>query len=139
MENKLCMNFSIDSQINVEEKKLEIKKSTIGNESLGVFASEFIQKGTIFFYCSADSTNCIANNINDLAYYNDPYYNDPVNYGTEENLTNYINVQYMENPFELCEFHNQSQHKIYLEALKDIQNGEELSRCYGLKYWQSQE
>ncbi len=99
---------------------------------MGVFALEPIAAGTIFLDCYADDDIKIHTNINDLAYHG------PIcNYDTNENIEQNINVGYIvrDHEHEFMRFFGHSPKNVYLYALKDIKESEELSRYYGRDYW----
>jgi hypothetical protein len=136
LQHKILKKINIEQKINIDEKKLEIKKSNITDTDYGVFALEKIPADTIFMYCDTGSIvdQGIGYFINDLA-----YHGDSIDYETDENITNFINVGHIRQSDQLYDFFGQGVCKIYLYAIKDIDEGEELSKFYGLNYWQEHE
>jgi hypothetical protein len=78
------------------------------------------------------NSNTIDKKINDLA-----YKGDYSSYDTVENIERNINVGYIvrDPEHEWMSFFGIGPSQIYLYALKDINESEELSRYYGLDYW----
>lgn len=128
------MNYKYNQDVIVETKKLEIRESTNKQAGLGVFALEPINAGTIFLECinpEIANSDTIDKKINDLA-----YKGECSDYDTEENIENNVNVGYIikDSEHEWTSFFG-GVPKIYLYALKNISESEELSRYYGLNYW----
>jgi hypothetical protein len=108
------------------------KIAQLPEETLGIFATADIPKGTLI--CCVDykipssdpsnttnTTNTYDLKINDLAYYDFmPIYE----YLDLNNIKQHINVRGID-----------VQGVKYLQAIKDIKKGEELSRLYGSDYW----
>ncbi|AYV84926.1 MAG: hypothetical protein Satyrvirus1_12 [Satyrvirus sp.] len=135
LEMKIWKNTSVKDQIHVEETRLETKKSTIKNIGIGIFALEFIPKDTIFMYGGdRSSMSHVVQCINDLA-----YHGNSINYENNENIIEHINVGYLRQVDDLFLGGGFGKCDVYLYALRDIQVGEELSRYYGLRYWQNEE
>ena len=104
----------IENDMTVCFKNMKIKKSTNNNAGDGLFAMEFISKGTVIL----DNNSCLYKMINDLAFD-----------GTIDDYTEKIsrnNVGHI--------FNNNSGTK-YLYALRDIYEGDELSKTYGTYGW----
>ena len=136
IKSKLRIRQQYGQKVTIEAKKLEIRPSSTVDASLGVFAVEPIPAGTIFLEvidAHIENSDTVSKKINDLA-----YHGNCSNYDTEENIACYTNVGYI---VQDCEhqymqfFGMGSPSKIYLYALKDINESEELSRYYGLDYW----
>lgn len=130
-ESKFISYVGKESDIILQDVKLEIKQSTVQNGGNGVFAGEFIKQGTIF--CRSVINDCdetsISGKINDLG-----YTGSAEEYETNlEQTESKVNIKYI-NPkdkFDLCFQPTVT----YISALVDIQEGEELSRHYGVDYW----
>lgn len=143
------------NDINLQYPKLKIKKSTIESAGNGVFAQEFIPKGTIFQELNMSDImmhgltykNTIAYYINDLAYTDNVnlyeqniLMNDPTNIsyvcvrkkGFWKELYDYL----FQKTTLISDFYED---KVFLKAIRDIQPGEELSKHYGVEYWQKYE
>lgn len=104
-----------------------IDKSTANNAGNGVFVNEDIPKGT--FITSNTSTHIynISIKINDLAYTTEKKYN----FDDVIEKTNVIAVVIGNGSV----LYGAQYTLIALMAIKDIKAGDELSRCYGCKYW----
>lgn len=132
LENRLLLKIPKDQNVIVEEKKCFIKKHNKGESifGYGIFATEFIAKNTIFM-----DSNTYNNKINDLA-----YHNTLKNYDCEENILKNINIGCIQQLNVLYDFDkNYDDTNIFYYALKDIHPGEQLSRFYGVEYWQEEE
>lgn len=98
----------------------------LSEQTMGVFATADIPKGTLICRIdhkipASDSTNTYDLKINDLAYYDFmPIYE----YLDLSNIKQHINIRGID-----------VQGVKYLQAIKDINKGEELSRFYGSDYW----
>lgn len=91
-------------------------------ENNGIFAKKFISKNTII--CRADTIinkRSIIELINDLNFYT---YMDEYEYHIQDSIIYNTNVRI------LC-----INGINYVQAIKDIECGQELSRLYGIKYW----
>jgi hypothetical protein len=88
-------------------------------QTMGVFATANIPKGTLI--CRIDPSNTYDLKINDLAYY---AFMPNYEYLDISNIKQHINVRGID-----------VQGVKYLQAIKDIKKGEELSRLYGYDYW----
>lgn len=131
----LVIRVSLDEKINLEEKQIEIKESNIIKGELGTFALEFIPKGTIFMY---SGTGSVEDNkklktwwINDLA-----YNGKSEEYDFDDNIKKNINVGFVKQADQMYNLFGEGKIQIYLYAIKDINIGEELSKYYGLDYWE---
>lgn len=94
------------------------------NDNVGVFATADIPKGTLIFrtdYVNPGTTVKFDLKINDLAYYD---FMPNYEYLDMNNIKKYINVRTID-----------VQGVKYIQAIKDIKKGEELSRLYGYDYW----
>jgi hypothetical protein len=127
--SKLRISCRLEQKITVESKKLEIRQSTNNTANVGVYSSELIKAGTIFFECGINSEG-LNYKINDLAYHGQCH-----DYDTDENIEKNTNVGYIVQGSELYYFFGEGSPKIYLYAIKDIAQNEELSKHYGLDYW----
>lgn len=115
---------NIDKQLDVIDKKLEIRESTVKGSGEGLFASERIPKGTIFLSAGdINNYDTISRKINDLS-----YHGTTKDYETDDNVTKNINVGYLVKMDWMCQFFGSGKHEIFLRAIKDIEEGEELSR-----------
>lgn len=124
IENNFARRIIKSCDIELHEKTLEIKKSTIENAGDGVFALEDIPAGTIFKPYELEKK------INDLAWNN--------------NIDDYLSMDYLNNKIntvvvietDMPELLFFGEYKnTYLMSMKNIKKGEELSRLYGLEYW----
>jgi hypothetical protein len=123
-----AMSKIISENITIIPKKIIIKETTnimSNNYEEGVFAEEDIQKGTIFALA-----NDISIKINDLA-----WYGDIDNYETMKNIKLNINTIICAHYKDVLSMFSGKDEALYLQSIKDIKKGEELSRLYGLKYW----
>jgi hypothetical protein len=122
--------------VTVEQKKLEIKQSTKVGAGNGVFACEDILQGTVFMECKdfhLIKNDHIDKMINDLAF--DGNVNS---YDNDQNIEMNTNIGYVvKYEHECIQFFGGSPSNLYLYALKDIKASEELSRHYGLNFWQT--
>ena len=141
IKSKLRVRCEYSRNVKVDPKKLEIRPSSNVKAGLGVFALEFIPAETIFFECinhHIADTGTIDKKINDLA-----YQGQCCDYDTLENIQTNINVGYLVKDCKdewMSIFGNGAGvPQIYLYALKDIHESEELSRYYGLNYWLEKE
>ncbi len=124
---KYVQYIGSDSNIILSEPKLVVKQSTIKSGGNGVFAEEFIPKGTIF--CKSNphvNDETICRYMNDLLYQGDAkeyekneFDNNMINVGTIA-LTNEFRIDII-----AC----------FCITLIDIAKGHELSRSYGADYW----
>jgi hypothetical protein len=130
----------------LRQKKIEIRPSTNPRAGVGLFALEFIPNGTVILECG-DPTyshdNTIDRKVNDLAYNGSSlYYDDDANIEANTNIGYYVKGY---NNFPTIaaipseEIKNNNANKCYFIAIKDIAEGEELSRHYGLRYWREYE
>ena len=117
-----------NSQIQLKEKKLIIKESSIPGAGLGVFADEDIDACTIF---AIDSDLKIFSEINDLA-----FNNNLDSYMSKENLDANINtIGYFEY-FDRRALLMGQYKNFYLFNVKPLNKGDELSRFYDIDYWE---
>jgi hypothetical protein len=135
IRSKLMVHYKHDQNVIIETKKLEVRQSTSERAGLGVFALEPIPAGTIFLECidvKNAKSSTIDKKINDLA-----YKGQCSDYNSAKNIEMDINVGYIiKIPEDLCMlFFGESTPNIYLYALRDIKECEELSRFYGIDYW----
>lgn len=136
IKSLFLINYPRANDVKVVEQKLEVKQSTNPNAGKGLFTTEKILKDTIFLKCEQcnlpDSKKThISRYINDLA-----FSNNIDKYDSEENLSSNINIGYIRHfASELSEIGFVIP-DIYIYAIKDIEAGEELSKYYGLDYWQ---
>ena len=119
--------------LTVSDVKLKVHKSTAENGSEGVFAEEFIPKGTII--CESDPTNIteksISRKINDLL-----YKGNASEYENNEKVNNTTNVIYVHKDADPITYMLPGTKPfVFIETSKDICVGEELSRYYGIDYW----
>lgn len=121
------LHSNLDKNL-VLDKKLEIREtSNIDSDGFGVFTLEDIPKGTIFY--TSDEINY---KINDLA-----WNGNIENYGTKENVEINTNVLFFIDCEDIAWFYLEGRFaNIYLKSIKDIKEGEELSRFYGIEYWE---
>lgn len=94
------------------------------DENMGVFATADIPKGTLICrtdYVNPGTTVKYDLKINDLAYYD---FMPNYEYMDINNIKRHINIRGIN-----------VQGVIYLQAIKDIKKGEEISRLYGYDYW----
>jgi len=126
-----------DEKPKYKSLKYEIKKSTIKNANNGLFALEFIPKGTILAHTTHDLyiSDKHINYINDLA-----YNGSIIDYNTSKNIIENINLGYIIQPFnspmvEMFNFFWSYKCNRWTYAIRNIQKGEELSKYYGLPYW----
>ena len=136
LSKRLLKKVALKQEIELTEKKLEVRKSTNPNAGLGVFALEPIPKDAVFMIYSTEAyeNKDTGYFINDLA-----YNSDCTTYETDDNITKFTNIGFIRQSDEIYDFFGTGQCKIYLYALRDIQIGEELSKYYSLKYWQEYE
>ena len=123
------------TELTVIDKKLEVRKSTLDGSGEGLFALERIPKGTIFISAGdINNYDTISRKINDLA-----YRGSVEKYDIDENVLAHINIGYVVKMDQLCMFFGPTvgTHEIYLCAIDDIEEGQELSRFYGLEYWEN--
>ncbi len=122
----------MDIKTTLSNEDVEIKTSTNPEAGLGLFTKKDISKGDIVL-CCPNATNPadphVTKMINDLAYnYNlDDYENDDL-------VLHYTNLSYK--TYILSPVKGViTRIKVYLVAMRDIKEGEELSRYYGNQYW----
>ncbi len=125
--SKYIQWFDNASNIIVSDPKLVVKQSTAkngGNGGNGVFADEFIPKGTIFCKSNPYDTNedTISRYTNDLL-----YQGTAEEYEQNERTNNVTNIGYVRIKEESS--------TCYCVALVDINKDQELSRYYGANYW----
>jgi hypothetical protein len=136
VHNKLRVRVEIGDEVNVSQKKLAILESNIDGAGLGLFALEKIRKGTAFL--DADIRNGremgIGYYINDMA-----YNGSSENYETDVNVIRNINVGYLRQTDITYDMYGKGHCEVWYYAMKDIEKGDELSRFYGLQYWQGME
>ncbi len=130
---KMRIQAKPGEEIQVKHVQLVINESTNKNAGLGLFAYEFIPKGTAFLEVT-DQNDQRGYMINDLA-----YHGTLDNYETDENIEKYINVGYIRQSDVAYDFLGTGEMKAYCYTLRDIQPGEELSRIYGPLYWEEYE
>ena len=120
----------------VAEVKLEVRQSTAEKGGEGVFAGEFIPKGTIL--CETDmmdtSETSIVRKMNDLLYAGKA--SEYKNREKTANPTNVINVHADVDPISYV---ISGKAKGFIETSRDLEAGEELSRYYGANYWYGHE
>jgi hypothetical protein len=121
-----------ESDINLSDRKLIIKQSTVENGGNGVFAGEFIAKDTIFCKYNAKDVNegSIARYINDLL-----YQGNANEYEQNELTNNTTNIGYVRLTEDVFSAFFGKTVRCYCIALTDIMEGQELSRYYGSNYW----
>lgn len=134
--NKYIQYIDKASDIVISDPKLDIKQSTAKYGGNGVFAEEFIPKGTIF--CKSDPFNIIEETIG--RYINDLLYQgNAEEYEQNESTNNVTNIGYVKtneesSPFDLFGM-KQTNKTCHCITLVDIMKGQELSRYYGADYW----
>jgi SET domain-containing protein len=139
LSNEVCEMVrkivDIDEQLTVDEKKLEVRKSTVNGAGEGLFALERIPKGTIFISAGdINNYDTISRKMNDLS-----YHGTLENYDTDANVISCVNTGYIVKMDQLCKLFRVGRHEIYVYAIRDIEEGEELSRFYGPDYWKKYE
>lgn len=131
------------TNITVEDftNKLEIRTSPVryvsdglfvledSEHDIGVFATEFIPKDTVILDYNIPKHKHMIRKINDLA-----YNNTSIEYETYDNISANINLGYI-----LQVDNNNVVYSTYLYALRDINKDEQLSKYYGVDYWQQHE
>lgn len=159
----LRVDYHKDKTVTLENKKFEIRQSTIPNSGYGLFALEDIPAGTVFMKCEnchlADSvadklTDSFVDeintkllnfdfkcaNVNVGKYMNDLAYNNNLpTYDEDFNVSDKINVGYIRHMLTDLMMFGMEVPKIYMYAIKDIKKDSELSRYYGPDYWQQHE
>lgn len=137
------VNINNKDKVDLQTPKLSIKKSNIPNAGNGVFAEEFIPKGTYFYKFNFNKISLL-HKMNDLNYKHnantyewDSLLNDATNIeyvfvekkGLIKQLVDYINGIYGNNLEDI----------VYLRARRDIYPGQELSKYYGADFWHDHE
>ena len=115
-----------DKDVSVSPKQLEVRQSTNPNAGLGLFTKEMILKDTIFIECGDHTyahNDTLDRKANDLA-----YGGISLNYDNDDNIEENTNIGYY-----------LKGNKCYFIAIKDIAADTELSRHYGIQYWQQYE
>ena len=120
----------IESDENIKVSDLDLK--IIDDQEFGVYTNQFIPAGTIIHKINFEQPDDLSNKINDLNYSGDAskYLSNTNN----EDKTN-IGLVKIGNELEMFELPK----AIYLEALRDIHAGEELSRFYDEDFWYEKE
>jgi hypothetical protein len=112
---------------------LEIRESTIKGAGDGLFTRSKINKGDVIL-CISDADNIhsthISKKINDLAYNGDMEL-----YENDEHVLKNINLGYIIHADAFALMFGCGQMMVYMYALRDIEAGEELSRYYGIEFW----
>ena len=123
------------ANIIVTPVKLEIRQSAVHNAGNGVFACEDIPKNTVFLELidpkNYSDEDVYSRTINDLA-----YHGTTIEYESDDNIMKNINVGYVN---KASEYWLMGTPTIYHYAMIDIKSGEELSRFYGITYWEETE
>lgn len=139
-QNNKYLRFVDESEIIVSDPILEVKQSTVKDGGYGVFAKEFIPKGTIFCKSNPydEKEDLIGRYINDLM-----YQGNAKEYESHSKINDDItNIGYVRpkntDPGALFIGHDNNP-TCYCEAIKDIAEGDELSRFYGVNYWLNHE
>jgi hypothetical protein len=131
--DRLVTIVDINVKLNFTYIDLEKKESTYSNAGIGLFTKEFIKKDTVFLYCK----NGILNENSDIGWYiNDLGYkgNCKLYFETDEFILEHTNVGFIKK-IDIINNHCE----IWAYSLRDIEQNEELSIYYGIKYWQKYE